>query len=105
MVDVVPDVEAAVRLDEVADDGGDVLLGDGALELGQLDAHAVGYGAQLLVELVATDAPEVVTTEVEEEALDQLLGVVAGRRVTGAQLLVDLDEGLAAGGRGVAAQP
>ena len=101
MVDVVRAAQAVVQLDEVADDDGDVLTGDGALDLGQLDAHAVGHGAELLVELVAAHAPEVVATEVEEERLDELLGVVAGGRVAGAQLLVDLDEGLHARARGV----
>ena len=63
----------------------------------QLDAHARGDRVQLLVELVAAHAAEVVAAEVEEEALDELLGVVTGGRVARAQLLVDLDEGLAAG--------
>ena len=97
VVDVVLGVEPAVALDEVADDGGDVLTGDGPLLARQLDAHPGRDRVQLLVELVATDATEVVAAEVEEQALDQLLGVVAGGRIARAQLLVDLDEGLALG--------
>ena len=63
----------------------------------QVDAHPIGDGRQLLVELVAADAAEVVAAEVEEQALDQLLGVVTGGRVARAQLLVDLDRALPGG--------
>ncbi len=101
VVDVIGGAQAVVELDEVADDDGDVFLGDGALDIRQLDAHAVGHRAQLLVELVAADAAEVIAAEVEEEALDQLLGVVTCGRVAGAQLLVDLDERLYARRGGV----
>ena len=45
------------------------------------------------VELVAADATEVVAAEVEEQALDQLAGVVTRGRIARAQL-VDLDQGL-----------
>ena len=91
VVDVVRRAHAVVQLDQVADDGGDVLLADRPLA-GQRDAHPVGDRAELLVDLVAADAAEVVAAEVEEQALDQLLGVVTGRRVARAQLLVDLDQ-------------
>ena len=97
VVDVVRGSEAAVQLDEVADDGGDVLAGDRPLLAVQLDAHALGDRVQLLVELVAADPTEVVATEVEEEALDELAGVVAGGRIARAQLLVDLDQGFLLG--------
>ena len=63
---------------------------------GRTDAHPVGDGAELLVQLVAADAAQVIATEVEEQALDELLGVVARGRIAGAQLLVDLDQRLAA---------
>ena len=46
VVDVISAAQAVVELDEVADDDGDVFLGDGALDLGQLDAHAVGHRAR-----------------------------------------------------------
>ena len=62
----------------------------------QGDAHPLGDGVQLLVDLVAADAAQVVAAEVEEQALDELLGVVTGGRIARAQLLVDLDQGLAA---------
>src|SRR3954454_9270463 len=94
VVDVVLVVEAAVRLDEVADDGRDVLAGDRPALAGKLDAHPLGDAVQLLVELVAADAAEVVAPEVEEQALDQLAGIVRRGRIARAQLLVDLDERL-----------
>ena len=94
VVDVVLGMEPAVALDEVADDGGDVLTGDRPALARELDAEARGDRVELLVELVAADPTEVVAAEVEEQALDQLAGVVAGGRIARAQLLVDLDEGL-----------
>ena len=94
VVDVVLGVEAAVGLDQVADDRGDVLAGDRALLAGELDAHARRHAIQLLVELVPPDPAEVVPAEVEEQALDELAGVVRGGRIAGAQLLVDLDQRL-----------
>ena len=94
-------MEAAVALDEVADDRGDVLAGDRPLLARQLDAHPAGDAVQLLVELVAADATEVVAAEVEEQALDELAGVVAGRRIARAELLVDLDQGFLLGLREV----
>ena len=93
VVDVVLGMAAAVALDQVADDGRDVLARDRPLVDGQLDAHPLGDAGELLVELVATDATEVVAAEVEEEALDELAGVVTGWRIARAQLLVDLDQG------------
>ena len=97
VVDVVLGMEAAVALDEVADDGGDVLAGDRPLLTRQLDAEPARDGIELLVELVAADPPEVVSAKVEEQALDELTGVVAGGRIARPQLLVDLDEGLGLG--------
>jgi hypothetical protein len=85
----------------VADDRGDVLAGDRPLLARQLDSHPAGDAVELLVELVAADPTEVVAAEVEEQALDELAGVVAGRRVTRAELLVDLDQGFLLGLRQV----
>ena len=81
----------------MADDRGDVLAGDRPLLARQLDAHPAGDRVELLVELVAADPAEVVAAEVEEQALDELAGVVAGGRIARAELLVDLDEGLPRG--------
>src|SRR6185503_19292105 len=94
VVDVVLRVHPAVALDEVADDRRDVLAGDRPALAVELDAHALRGAVELLVELVAADPTEVVAAEVEEQALDQGAGVVTRRRVAGAELLVDLDEGL-----------
>src|SRR5207249_5379916 len=58
---------------------------------GELDAEAAGDAVELLVELVSADATEVVATEVEEQALDELTRVLTGGRIARAQLLVDLD--------------
>src|SRR4029079_12595036 len=96
-VDVVLGMEPAVAFDEVADDGRDVLAGDRPALARQLDAEPTRDRVQLLVELVAPDPTEVVAAEVEEQALDELAGVVAGGRITRAELLVDLDEGLGLG--------
>ena len=101
VVDVIRGAEAVVELDEPADDRRDVLAGDGPAELracvlpaGELDTHPRGDVVELLVELVPPHPTEIVAAEVEEEAVDELARVVAGRRVAGPQLLVDLDEGV-----------
>ena len=94
VVDVVLGVQATVGLDQVGDDRGDVLAGDRALLARQLHVHARGHAVELLVELVAADATQVVAPEVEEQALDELAGVVGRGRIAGAQLLVDLDQRL-----------
>src|SRR3970040_2349677 len=78
VVDVIRLSEVVVELDEMADDGGDVLARDRALRAGQLDAHAGRHRVELLVDLVAADAAEVVAPEVEEEALEELLRGCAG---------------------------
>jgi hypothetical protein len=78
---------AVVELDQLLDDGDEVLV----LE----DAHVLlGVEAQLAVELVAADAAEVEPTRVEEEGLQQAAGVVDGGRISGPDLLVELDQGL-----------
>src|SRR6266550_4106941 len=92
VVDIVLEAEPAVELDQMADDRRDVLASDRPAFTGQLDPHPGRDRVQLPVELVPADAPEVVTAEVEEEALDELAGVVAGRRIARAELLVDLDQ-------------
>ena len=97
VVDVVLGMEPAVALDEVTDDRRDVLTGDRPALARQLHAEARSDRVELLVELVAPHPTEVVAAEVEEQALDQLAGVVAGGRIARAQLLVDLDEGLGLG--------
>ena len=104
VVDVVGQAAPVVEDDQLADDGRDVLPGDGPAELWvlavlarQLDPHPGSDRVQLLVELVPAHPAKVVAPEVEEEALHQLAGVVAGRRIARAQLLVDLDQRLGLG--------
>src|SRR6478735_12339886 len=65
-----------------------------AMSSRELDAHPLRDAVELLVELVATHPTEVVAAEVEEQALDELAGVVTGGRIARAQLLVDLDQRL-----------
>ena len=94
-------MQPAVALDEMADDRGDVLAGDRPLLARELDPQPARDAVELLVELVAADPTEVVAAEVEEQALDELAGVVAGRRIARAELLVDLDQGFLLGLREV----
>jgi len=52
------------------------------------------FEAELLVDLVATDAAEVVALRIEEETLEESLGVGGGWRLAGTETLVDFLEGL-----------
>ena len=103
VVDVVDLAVAGVDADEQAQGADDVAVvehaqigGDGALA-----AALVDEVAELLVELVAADLAEIVAAVVEEEALDELLGVGGGDGVARAQLVVDVAEGLLLAGGGV----
>ncbi|MNS88837.1 hypothetical protein D3C72_1228280 [compost metagenome] len=87
MVDVVHRADVVGEVDQVVDGGDDVFL----------DEHAIGLGhrdAQLLVHLVAADATEVVALGIEEAGEQNRATPFDGRHVAGAQLLVDLDEGV-----------
>src|SRR6476646_2881983 len=81
------DAEGVRQRDELADEGEDVLRRQHAGALG--DAHA-----QALVELVAADLGQVVALRIEEQRLQEVAGVVERRRLAGALLLEDLDQGL-----------
>ena len=87
VVDVVHVAAALVQLDEVADDGDEVLLREHRLARRRREAEA-------LVDLVAAHAAEVVALGREEEPLDRLLGRLLVRRVAGPQQRVDLLERL-----------
>src|SRR4029077_689895 len=81
---------------ELADERDDVVLGEGA--------HVeVGFLTQARVELVATNAREVVALGVEEQLVEKRARVLDGGRLAGALLLEQLDEGavFAAGDLGV----
>ncbi len=89
MVDVVGLVAGLGRVQpqHVLDRGGQVVLGERAGRDRRVEL-------ELLVDLVAADLGEVVALGVEEEVLQQRLRVVLGRRLAGAQLAVDVEQGL-----------
>ncbi len=92
MVDVVG-VEAVLARGErekVAERGNDVLVGE--------DLTSSSVEAELLVDLVAAHARQVVALRVEEQALEQAAGGIHGGGLAGTQATVDLDEGVLAGG-------
>ena len=62
----------------------------------------LGGEVELLVDLVATDAGQVVALRVEEQALEQAAGSIHGGRLARAQATVDLDEGVLASEGGIA---
>jgi len=87
VVDIVDDALAALEADEILGGLDDVLGGDDAL----LDG---GLEVQLLVDLVAADRAEVVALRVEEQALEEGLGVGDRGGLARAEALVDFLEGL-----------
>src|SRR5436190_1245660 len=88
------DAELRRQLDQLADDGQDVLS--------RQDARVVGHvNLEPLVELVAADLGQVVALRVEEERPEQVARVVERRGLTGALLLEDLDQSLLLGLGGV----
>ena len=74
------------------DEREDVVVGEGA----RVD---VDVETEARVELVAPDAREVVALGVEEQLVEQRLGVVDARRLAGALLLEELDQGALFGAR------
>ncbi len=71
------------------------LAGDGVGNGGgQLVAYEPAGKAELLVELVAADGEKVVAPAVEEETVKQGLGAFDRRGVAGAELAVDLEQGV-----------
>ena len=97
MVDVVGALGliAGGKRDEVAQRLDDVLLAEHL-------AGGVDRDAELLVDLVAADAGEIVALLVEEQAVEQRAGGVHGGGLAGALATVDLDEGILARGGNVA---
>lgn len=71
--------------DELLDQGQDVVVGQGA----RLE---VDVEVETRVQLVATDAGEVVALGVEEQLVEQRTRVVDARRLAGALLLEQLDQ-------------
>jgi len=88
-----------VQPDEVLDDRDDVL----GRQRGRTVHRVVGQ-PQLLVDLVTADTSKVVALLLEEQVLQQRLGGFLGRRLTRAQLAVDLQQRFVRVGRGVLLQ-
>ena len=85
VVDIVGAVLAVVDPNLLPDDRDQVMLRERSL-------FVVGVG-QASVELVATNATQVVAARVEEEAVQQPARVLVRRRVTRAQTAIDLQQG------------
>ncbi len=83
VIDIVSRALALAEADDVLGGGDDVVVGQDAG--GQVDVDA-----ELLVDLVAADAAQVIALVVEEEALEQDLRVRDGRGIAGAEAAVDL---------------
>src|SRR5262245_56620823 len=71
----------------------EVLGGSDEIVFGQ-DAGIATFDAQLLVDLIATDAAEIIAFGIEEKPLDERASVDRSRRITWAQAPVDVLEGL-----------
>ena len=97
VVDVV-DLEALLAGSEgqqVAQRSDDILVGE------HRDLF-LGGEVELLVDLVTTDAGQIVALRVEEQALEQAAGSIHGGRLARAQTTVNLDEGVLASEGGIA---
>ena len=82
--------------------GNDVAHGCDDVFNGERRSVEFGIEAELLVRLVAADLGEVVALRVEEQAVEQRARRVNRRRLARTETLVQLDERLFLGGRGVA---
>ena len=87
VIDVVGHPLAAAKPDKILHRRDKILLRKNPLILADLEA-------ELLVDFVASDAAEVVALRVEEQALEHAAGILDGRRITWAQLAVDILQGL-----------
>ena len=87
MIDIV-DLRALVhQSDQVLNDGDDVFLGE-------YQGLVIRTGVELAVDLVAAHLTEVVPLIAEEQLIDDTAGGLFVRRVTAAQLAVDVLYGL-----------
>ena len=82
MIDVVNDAYALLQANEILRCSNHI----GALENALLE---IGLQAELLVDLVATNAAKIVALRIEEQTLEQRLGIGRGRRLAGTETLVD----------------
>ena len=97
IVDVVDLAATVLDLDHVLDDGEDVLVA-------QHTNRVVGLETQTLVHLHPADRREIVALGVEEQPGEQRLGRLQGRRLTGAQHPVDVEQRLLAHARAIERQ-
>ena len=86
LVDLLRDPEDLRDGDELLDQGDDVVVG-------QDPGVEVDVQVEARVQLVAADPGQVVALGIEEELLEQGTGRVDRRRLTGALLLEELDQG------------
>ena len=82
----------------------DVAHGCDDVVLSQRGGVEIGIEAELFIRLVAADLREVITLGVEEQAVEQRTRGVDRRRLTGAEALVQLNEGFVFRGCGVAVE-
>ena len=85
MIDIVERAFATAEIDQVFDRGDEILVGQDALA-------EIDVDAEFLVELVASDATEIVFLRIEEEPLEQGARVRNGRRIAGTQFAIDVLE-------------
>ena len=105
VVDVVGLTDPVVELDQLLDDGDEVVVvqNPAVLVLGALAGLVLG-DAEVLVQLEAAHLGEVEAAGVEEQRGEQVARVLHRGRVTGADLAVQLDQRLLDGGGGVLVQ-
>ena len=85
VIDVVERAFAPTEIDQVFDRGDEILVGQDALA-------EIDVDAELLVDLVASNATEIVFLRIEEEPLEQGARVRNRRRIAGTQLAIDVLE-------------
>ncbi len=79
-----------VQLDHAANDIYQIILRQNALALRNCQI-------ELAIELVATDVAQIVAARVEEEVLHQRARIIQRRRIAGAQLLIQFEQGIGLG--------
>ncbi len=83
MIDIVGAAFATLQIDDVLGRGHDVFIADDT-------RIEIDVDAELLVDLVTTDAADVVTLRIEEETLEQGLRVGDGWWVSGAEAAINI---------------
>ncbi len=90
VVDIIDGAFIVAQLDDIADDGDQVVLGQASNGERQVDA-------QLLVHLMAADPGKVIALDVKEDAAEERARALAGRRIAGAYLPIDVKQRLILG--------